>query len=263
MSSSPGPSSGSWRWLRKINEHPVIVSITALVPVLGLLVAIAAYRNDVDIASRADDASGSSLSPRGPADTAPETSATRVEPPALSAGQCFDGSMQLGSCDLAHALEIVSLGGGCDIDDLLAYLGGVDGQDVLLSSVVPELVPLPAGDACTVRPPGSSNTHSARDALLGPEDDAWRRCEDVIGREVPCSEAHLAEVVLDGVPPGGSLDCSATAATYLDAPFARHSDDLSLVQRGEQCLVSARGNNELTGSVRRLGSRALPLVPSD
>jgi hypothetical protein len=83
-----------------------------------------------------------------------------------------------------------------------------------------------------------------------------------VGRDVPCSEPHHDEIIIERAPPGEAVDCLARADDYLGTPFARHSDDLELLQQGEQCRLAVRSSNLLTASVRGLGTSALPLEPN-
>jgi hypothetical protein len=66
-------------------------------------------------------------------------------------------------------------------------------------------------------------------------------------------------VIFEQSRPTDPLDCRARADAYLGRPFAQHEDDLKLVASGTACVVEVRGSNELTASLRRLGSSALPL----
>lgn len=261
---SPVDSGAGWRRVQWLVEHPLVGLLAVVIPLLGLLLAVLAYVKP----PTADPQSGTEPRSGGPtsagAGPSSQSSATvQVGAAALAVGDCLDAAMQLSHCDAPHQAEVIDVGGACDHDILLTYLGGVPGDDVILSDVQPEVEATDTGDVCVVRPPAGGDSRAAQDALLGPDHGAWRRCTDVLGRELPCTQPHHDEVVVDSVPPGEAIDCASRATKYLGAPYPRHADDLRVEQRGDECVLAARGDNVLTASVRRLGTSALPLEPAD
>jgi hypothetical protein len=169
-------------------------------------------------------------------------------------------------CDATHAAETFRATPACDEATLLAFLGGVPGRDVLLSTVdshAEQLPGTPTASICIVEVPAEVSSRSNQDVLLPRRWDAWRSCADMLGRETPCSAPHKGETVYDGAATSAQadVDCLQRADDYLGGPYSRWSVELQLRQSGERCVLETRGNNSLTGSLRRLGSRSLPLSP--
>jgi serine/threonine-protein kinase len=221
----------------------------------GALVAVTAAVLAVVIATRPDDGTTDPGGPQaGGATTEPAGGAATDAP--LAVGSCLDAGGVAVSCDSGHAAEVFSASGDCPAADLLAYLGGRPGEDVLRTDLV--LTALPGG-GCAVRAPADLLTAPSRDVLLGSDGDAWRRCSDALSREVSCAQPHVAEVVFEQSAATEPLACADRADAYLGAPFDRVSQDLRLVEDGPRCVLEVRGDNVLTASLRRLGTSALPL----
>jgi hypothetical protein len=177
---------------------------------------------------------------------------------ALAVEDCLDVDGGTTACDGPHASEVYSTT-GCGEEQLLAYLGGRVGSDVLRSDLVLGERPIEAGTACTVGRPGEELQVLSAESLGDDAGDVWRRCLDAGSDEVPCSDEHTAEVVFVRTEGTEPLNCTGRATEYLGTPFDRHSGDLEVVESGSACLVAVRGNNVLTASVRDLRSTALPL----
>jgi hypothetical protein len=102
--------------------------------------------------------------------------------------------------------------------------------------------------------------------LDGSAGDAWRRCVDALRQAtVACNAEHTAEYVYSASTATASVNCTDKASAYMNHAFADFASDLS-VQKATSgtsiaCVVSVRGGDVLTGSVRRLGTGALPLQP--
>jgi hypothetical protein len=149
--------------------------------------------------------------------------------------------------------------GDCSVSSLLRYLGGKADEDVLLSNLEIASTDAHGARLCTVSSPIGSLVGNNKDVLLSTAGDAWRRCLDELIREVACVNEHKSEVIYDGSSGADAVDCSRRADKYLGTPFAHRARDLELLQADRTCVISARGNNILTDSLRRLGTSALPL----
>ena len=180
----------------------------------------------------------------------------------LAVGDCLAADLTPTACDGEHASEVYSTS-GCTSDELVAYLGGRSGSDVLRSDLAIAEIPAEGGTACTVGLPGESLDGSSDGVLGSDAGDVWRRCTDANSAEVPCSVEHTAEVIFVQAASTEPLNCTARASDYLGTPFDRHSDDLEVVESGSTCLIQVRGDNVLTASVRDLRSTALPLEAAD
>lgn len=183
----------------------------------------------------------------------------------LTVGDCLSDDLGAASCNAPHRYEVVALAAQCDDDELLRYLGGIPGTDVLGPHVEYDAQDVDGVSACLL---GSDTTplatSSARDALLGAAADGWRWCVDSrAGRDVPCSEPHKQEVVAAVAPGPEPLDCGSRADDYMETRSANFTFQLSVSGRvvadQQQCVVEALGDNVLTSSIRRLRSNALPL----
>jgi hypothetical protein len=194
--------------------------------------------------------------------------ASASTPTPASAGECLDTGGTVVSCDRNHKYEVISNGGSCNLNALVTYLGGVPGLDTLATSIRAEQLNVTGNRLCVLALPASAPVFSVRHILDISQGDAWRRCLDnrFENREVSCAESHTDEFVFSGVLAAGErLDCAARAANYLGADFSIYAQDLDLRSASQgsasQCLVSVRGNNLLTASVRRIGTNALPITP--
>jgi hypothetical protein len=201
--------------------------------------------------------------------TSPGSSTTTDRPSPstdmLRAGQCFTAELMQTGCDVVHHWEVIAVGDACGPEEVLAYLGGVPGIDVLNAAAEPSARTVDGQDGCLLSShSGGALEGSVRDVLQRPEGDVWRRCiDDRAAREITCAEPHTAEVV--GPPVTGDLDCLAQADEYAETSLARFARELSVVARGpeggQQCVVEVRGDNVLVRSLRHLGSAALPIEP--
>jgi hypothetical protein len=249
-----------WRRIRWINDHPVVFFLMfVVIPVLALTVSVLDLMSNSS-PQKPDESSAPAMTPPASSTGASPDAAQSKDMAEMQIGICLNKSYEATPCDAPHAFEVVSRGESCPEDEVLAYLGGSPGQDVLR----PDLTFQPGAPgteaACILQLPAGAEGMTAKDVLLGDQDDLWRRCLDELARDVPCAESHRAEWVSDGVEPGEAVDCTGRADVYLKTPFAQLSDDLELLQQGDGCLLSVRGDNLLTASLRRLGSAALPMI---
>lgn len=191
----------------------------------------------------------------GTPDTGTTSGGSTGAPPAgLAVGDCLDNGGARVSCQGPHATEVYSTS-DCGSDQLLAYLGGRARFDVLRSDVVLGQ----QGGACTVGWSGSSLGSSSHGVLGTRAGDAWRRCLDSNGAELPCDQRHTAEVVYVRSDPTQQLDCTSLASDYLGTAIQNLEADLDARQDGDRCLVVVRGRNVLTASLAHLGANALPV----
>jgi hypothetical protein len=231
---------------------------------LGLMAAVAAVVIGVVLSSGGNEPGTGEATGTSPAATsdAATTTAGAAAGRTLAVGVCLGAGLATTACDGPHASEVYSTT-ACDDEQLLGYLGGRVGTDVLRSDLALGETPIDGGTACTVGRPDEELDAPNEGVLDGDEGDVWRRCLDADSREVPCSDEHTAEVIFVQADSAEPLNCTGRASDYLGTPFDRHSDDLEVVESGAACLVAVRGNNVLTASVRDLRSTALPLEAAD
>ncbi|WP_456599859.1 hypothetical protein [Blastococcus sp. SYSU DS0616] len=247
---------GRLKWLHAWQNNPLAKAVMGAVLFAAAAATVLTYVDNSDEVSGGTGSPAPLSTPSIPPAAAPVGEPVHDTAPAV--GSCLDSDDAPAPCDGPHSTEIFATG-DCSEAALLAYLGGRPGQDVLreLSTASP-----PIGDtvACTVAAPeGALVGGSHRDVLLSNAGDAWRRCIDQLQRGVGCAQPHIAEVIFDRGDTTDPLDCARRANDYLGTPFARVSADLRVLQDGQGCLLAVRGDNILTGSLRRLGSQSLPL----
>ncbi len=254
-----GPGSAGPAVSRGPLRRTLVVLALAAVLLLAAVVAWVAWPEPAGPAAGTDSAltAADTAAPDGGAALdggAPEGGGTSVPTP----GTCLDPGGAATSCAVAHAAEVVATDGPCDAAALLGHLGGVAGEDVLRTSVVPVSRPVGGTSVCVVDVPPEAPAGAARDVLLGPAGDAWRRCGDQAGREVSCGQPHTTEVVAEAAA-GETLDCRERAGSYLGRPFDQVDAELRLLEDASRCVVEVRGTNVLVASLRRLGAGALPV----
>jgi hypothetical protein len=187
----------------------------------------------------------------------------------LITGTCLDGSMASVPCTAIHRFEVVAqAGSSCDVATAMAYLGGNKDLDVLRADVEQ------MDGACLVSGMDDPDRTSAIEGIFAappPAADPFRLCRDdrVAATEVSCDVPHTGEIV--GVPAGSVPDqagCEAAASAYLSLSFNRVSDRLKVVTLSTtdpndgqpRCVITVRGNELLTASLRNIRTNALPMV---
>jgi hypothetical protein len=176
---------------------------------------------------------------------------------------CISSDNRPVDCDESHRYE--AFPGECAIDAMLDYMGGRAGLDVAFGH------PIALGAGRCLLDSGREVSKSARDVLATDDgDDAWRRCYDSRrNRIIPCDEPHSGEYVATGGKSKASQDeCIAAAGAYMDRSVAANSELLRVQvinktdddQNSPRCLISIRGTQRLSASVRRIGVNTLPLV---
>lgn len=247
---------------RRRRRWPVLAGLLVAAAAVAAFVAVVLAQGGAD-GRGADDPGGAQASGATGATSASTeaTGSTSDGSPVAAApgvGDCLSADRTATACDGEHAAEVYSTS-GCTGGELVAYLGGRVGSDVLRSDLALAEVPAGADTACTVGLPDASLDGSSEGVLGSDAGDLWRRCLDGNDTEVPCSVEHTAEVIFVQEQSTDPLSCTNRASEYLETPFDRHSDDLQVVEDGTTCLIAVRGDNVLTASLRGLASTALPL----
>ncbi len=265
----PDPPGRSPSSNKKKESRVNLGTIAAVATVGALIVAIATFvlqffGPSLGIGANITPQSSSSASVVAENRDTPPSGTSRDVPasvPSAAQGRCLDESWNQASCDRAHSAELVSTEGPCDLQALTRFAGGNIPEDTLRPDLVPTTLD---GVGCVVTlPPGLATT--IQNGLSNQDHAALRQCWDQFSdRDVSCDKAHTAEVVYSG-PGAESGSCRSRADTYTQNAFSRYEAKLEVLSRdsGEtlSCLVQIRGSNELTGSLKNLGAKALPLSP--
>ena len=237
----------------------VLAGVAALVA-LGLQIA---DRSTATVSPAVPVPVGTGTGPADPLPSAdlpkPSPSISAVTTPG-SVPSCLDDGFQVVDCREPHRLEKVD--GPCSTGGMLEYMSGRAGTDVVLATV------RPWSGACVIENPVEV-AETAADVLAGGSDDAWRRClDDQQGRLVPCSKDHTGEYLATGETRKASqAECEQAAEAYLGQPLAGVADLLTVRAVAEvdpdpnapRCLITVRGSQPLTASVRNLGVSPVPI----
>lgn len=170
-------------------------------------------------------------------------------------------------CRQAHDGEVIGSSSECTHATFIRHLGGAPDIDVLRPDVRVGVFEV-RGDSVCVVTFSQQVRGSIRDAFAGGEHGQWRWCRDTKRREaaVSCLQPHDAEVVAlrrtsDEQPP----ECYAAAAAYAETTWRRLGEAVSVeaieVNSTPGCQVEALGANQLTASIRGIGTRTLPVTP--
>jgi hypothetical protein len=186
----------------------------------------------------------------------------------LSVGACLDSKHDAVSCSASHVAEVFAQD-NCSQTALLAYLGGQVGVDTLLPGIPISKVAQSGSSACIVTLPAQSSRSSSNQSVLtSAAGGGWREClagGDPNFSIASCLVPHRAEIVYSGEPkPNESLDCAQRADEYMNTDTTSAPGDLAIdvAQRNGvmECVVSLRSNDQLTQSLRRLGTQTLPIA---
>ena len=262
------PPSSSGSPLRKLLTKTSLVTTVAIV---GSLAGVGSFFIDVaGPPAPPPSASVSSPAPGGDQQGAPSGGRSTADssPPVAASpggvGQCVTESGDSTACDASHHAEVFAAAGDCTPEALAEYAGGIYTSDVLRVDF--KISPVDAVDGCTVIVPAPW-TGSIRGGLEGEDHAALRQCHHrLTDRDVSCDQEHTAEVVYSNPDRGSeAIVCSEKADEYMGGSFSRHSAKLDVLAsssgKSMTCSVQAKGNNALIGSVRHLGTTALPLQP--
>lgn len=153
---------------------------------------------------------------------------------------------------------------------MIGYLGGNPDLDVLRAHVVTGADP-----SCLVTTADNTDLTLSIKGILdvsrGSAGDSFRLCRDdrTTATDVGCNVPHTGEYV--GVPAGtvpDQLGCEAAAKNYLNVSVNEVSDRLAVTplptsnpdDGRPRCVITVRGNQTLTGSIRNVRTNALPLA---
>jgi hypothetical protein len=164
-------------------------------------------------------------------------------------------------CQLGHSYE--RLKGPCTTENLVSFMGGNPGVDIVLARVVRTKV----SNQCLIEF-GKEVEGSAEGVLGSNHDDAWRRCvERTRNAFVGCDQPHSGEYL--GANSGGLVTqkaCERAAEVYLETSLSTVAEDLQVQSVRDtnsnafeaRCVLSVRGVQLLSGSVRALRNARLP-----
>jgi hypothetical protein len=269
----PGRLSAAFRHLDRFIGNRALKTAIAIGEIAGLITLIVGGTRAVIHHLSGDDPSGRpSSSVSVPAPTGPSTGGPQPQPSTPTAAgttaaggpRCWTAARAVIDCRETHRFEEIPPASTCDQAAVIGYLGGLATLDVLIARAA--AVP---GGGCSVDP-GRDLRGSAKDVLRSGTAAAWRRCFDgTTHKNVPCSVPHTGEYLATGSLRRATDDeCLLAAVTYLDQTPGNLSDDLAIhpleVKSGTpdsaRCTIDARGNHQLTTSVRNLGPGRVPLA---
>lgn len=215
--------------------------------------------NEQLIQGSASSSAGSIPSPKG---------TTASEDYAASIGTCLsradDGSSEV-PCEVPHRAEVIASSGECNTGALTGYLGGNRSIDIVRNDL--RLAKLSSGECSASLPPTMSVLTSVRGILDTTHSAAFRQCLNArTGMDVACDQKHTGEVVsvvdLSNAKP---LNCDAAADRYMNHSLADFASQLTAsnetASKNYRCVVSVKGSNSLTSTLRALGTTSLPIVP--
>jgi hypothetical protein len=241
-------------WLRPVARVVGIVG-AVLCFLLSLVVMIAGNVPRASTASQ--QPSGSTAAPIG--ESPRPASATS----SASGPRCWSTARALVDCREQHRFEEIPGAAHCDQATVIAFLGGTSSVDVTTARAAS----IPGG-GCSVQT-AAEVMGTARNILQTEAAPDWRRCYDRrTSTNVDCSQPHSGEYTATGSLRRATVDeCLAAAARYLDQTTSNVDGDLVVrvldVMSGTQdparCIIEARGNHFLSGSIRGLGPRPVPI----
>lgn len=274
--SSPEENKGKKRRItsKRKNSGEVLRVIEVFAAVAAVVVAIIFGVLNLPPGGGDTQTSLSPTATTSPAGGSPETTETIQEedtptpapvagPKPGTCGRIEDETFVSVPCDVPHSAEIIPASVACSIEDFVRYAGGNSDLDVLHEDIQTGEVE----GVCSARLAGTDLQQSFKDILRQDNGQRFRECVDgLAGEIVPCSEEHTGEVVFREDPANpADLQCDERAAEYMGTSVQGHYLELNIVSTEEsprRCVVEARGANSLTGSLRDLGSKAVPIGPS-
>lgn len=249
----------------RLETHPVLRLAVAL---LGMAAAVTVLLTYFSLKPDGNTASSDAGSAASSSPTASGSGAPGSEQP-TPVGTCLDAERTKQACNVAHAYEVYATPelSQCSRTALLSFLGGSDEVDVTAPSLKSELLNVGPTAVCALSFAAGLDA-SARDALRSSRGDVFRKCWDAAtGMTVSCSQPHEGEAVATRLASGDqALSCERRASEYMGTPL---TGDLSraltvrLISSPEpECRIEVLGENVLTASLRRLGTRAAPIESS-
>lgn len=217
-----------------------------------------------DIATDTGNVGAQAAEPAGPAvtenATVPATAASTEtsQSVARDVGTCLGSDGELVDCLLPHRQQVVGDGPNCELAVLRSFLG-VMHEDVLRPDLTFEQ--LDDGVCAVSVADGDKLQGDLRGAFSFPATqiaDQLRHCLNRDFHPTGCVGGHHGEVV--GQATTGA-NCAQTATMYMDVQLTNFPDELSLVARGEDCIVTVKGENQLTTTLHQVGRRSLPIEP--
>lgn len=259
---------GFFRWI----SGPFAAKALTTITVVGTLAGVGSFFIDL-WGSPGQQAPPSATSPApAPRSVSNGAAALPETPPpgdgAIRAGDCLTAAGMTIGCHASHVAEVFATDGNCTPEDLVKFTGGIFKVDVLRSDL--EIKQVASVEACAVIvPPELAASGSIRNLLSTEDHPALRQCSNrLTGRVLACDQVHTAEVVFADPDPGVSaVSCIDKANEYMGGSWSRHAQKLDIVTATSgpsvTCSVQAKGANALVGSLRNLGTTALPLGPLD
>lgn len=252
------PRKRTWRdyWTKATGALIILAAIATIGSFYLALITLQSSSNDPNQEST-EAPGGSASSGESTRSSESATSFAQLKP-----GTCLNEAGSAVSCDLQPFSELIAASGPCDLSALVDYAGGTFTTDVLRGDLHTTMTSV----GCIVKIPEGLTT-KVQGGLTSREHAALRKCWDRFSdRDVSCDEAHTAEVVyFNPSPEAATVSCSSRADSYMDDAFSRHQAKLEAVKKSlgqsVSCLVQAKGSNEIRGSLRDLGTGALPLQP--
>jgi hypothetical protein len=210
-----------------------------------------------------------STSPPADLTTAGLTTMTPVR--TIAVGDCLSESRQSVPCTAIHRFEVIATNApDCNASAAISYLGGNRDLDVLRAHYS-----LDASATCLVSNADDSDLVVSIKGILavssGSAGDRFRLCRDdrTAATDVGCNVPHTGEYV--GAPAGtvpNQAGCESAAKAYLNLSINVVSDQLAVNALSTsnpddgrpRCVITVRGNQVLTASIRNLRTNALPLT---
>lgn len=202
------------------------------------------------------------------APTPAATPTTATEPTAdeaqFAVGDCLDSQTDVVDCMHPHASQVFSLSSDCELSPLSDFLGTSEAD-----SIRPDISHQKLGDstACVVALESDEPITGSLEGSFAEARSAiasqLRHCLDRDLAPTGCDVKHHGEVV--GFAPD-SQSCPGVAASYLGWEGSGLPSGLALAARGSQpqeCLITIKGDNTLTDTLRDIGRRSLPIAALD
>jgi hypothetical protein len=203
---------------------------------------------------------GAAVTSRPPAQEPPaaamQSTADQSAAATLSVGTCVDAQSMRIDCVASYAAQVFASAEPCDRGALDQFVG-LTARDVLR----PDLALRWHGEVgCVMSVDGASLSGSTEDAFADPRSHVaaqLRHCLDVDLDPASCVDPHHGEVVGHH---DGADQCTTVALGYLGRDGGRFpAGDLVIMIRGDQCVVTVKGDNALSATLRDIGRRSLPI----
>lgn len=270
-----GPSNSLLWWGTVVGLLAAVVMVlTIVVPLFGGMFATSAGQLEPRQGPKDETAVVGPTATSAGESSGPDSNERREtnDPAAFNTGDCLQLSKKntrLADCETEHNAQIIGVSGECTSNALLRFLGGTPDIDVVRADVTVQSGP---DNRCIAALPEEFDVrYSLENALASTNSESFRQCYDeLLGQGVGCEQPHTGEVVkVLPADSSGSLNCAAAAERYMGLPVAEVSDDLAVAPRTNDgdslkyCLVSVKGSNSLTSTIRDLGNSSLPIQADD